>query len=64
MNSARMLITEAARVRNGGAALINRLIVRSAGEKGKVMFVTTEGGISYPPDGTVRDGKILRVELS
>lgn len=36
---------------------------RCPGERGRVMYVTTDGGTTAPPDGTVRRANVLRVEL-
>lgn len=36
---------------------------REPGDAGRVMYVTTDGGTTAPPDGTVRDAALLRVEL-
>ncbi|MEV2212271.1 hypothetical protein AB0H86_12585 [Streptomyces sp. NPDC050997] len=34
------------------------------GDEGKVMYVTTDGGTTAPPEGVVRNAALLRVELS
>ncbi len=34
------------------------------GDEGRVMYVTTDGGTTAPPDGVVRNAALLRVELS
>jgi hypothetical protein len=36
---------------------------REPGDVGKVMYVTTDGGTTAPPDGIVRNASLLRVEL-
>ena len=36
---------------------------RSPGDYGRVIYVTTDGGTTAPPDGTVRNAALLRVEL-
>ncbi|MGO9927447.1 MAG: hypothetical protein ACLPLP_15360 [Mycobacterium sp.] len=36
---------------------------RGAGDHGRVAYVTTDGGTTAPPDGTVRQAALLRVEL-
>lgn len=36
---------------------------RDPGDPGRVMYVTTDGGTTAPPDGIVREAKLLRVEL-
>jgi hypothetical protein len=33
------------------------------GDEGRVMYVTTDGGTTAPPDGVVRNAALLRVEL-
>lgn len=37
---------------------------REPGDEGRVMYVTTDGGTTAPPDGIVRNAALLRVELS
>jgi hypothetical protein len=37
---------------------------REPGDKGKVLYVTTDGGTTAPPDGVIRNAALLRVELS
>ena len=37
---------------------------RDAGDEGRVMYVTTDGGTTAPPDGVLRNAALLRVELS
>jgi hypothetical protein len=37
---------------------------RGPHEAGRVMYVTTDGGTTAPPDGVVREAALLRVELS
>jgi hypothetical protein len=37
---------------------------REPGDYGRVMYVTTDGGTTAPPDGVVRPAALLRVELS
>jgi hypothetical protein len=37
---------------------------RGTGDVGRVMFVTTDGGTTAPPDGVVRSAALLRVELA
>jgi hypothetical protein len=37
---------------------------REPGDEGTVMYVTTDGGTTAPPDGVVRNAALLRVELS
>lgn len=36
---------------------------RAGGERGRVAYVTTDGGTTAPPDGVVRRAAVLRVEL-
>ncbi|MGH3634390.1 MAG: hypothetical protein ACRDTS_09905 [Mycobacterium sp.] len=36
---------------------------RSPGDHGRVAYVTTDGGITAPPDGVVRKAALLRLEL-
>jgi hypothetical protein len=36
---------------------------RADGERGRVAYVTTDGGTTAPPDGVVRPATVLRVEL-
>lgn len=36
---------------------------REPGDVGKVMYVTTDGGTTAPPDGNVRNAALVRVEL-
>jgi hypothetical protein len=36
---------------------------RGPGEHGSIAYVTTDGGTTAPPDGIVRQAKLLRVEL-
>ncbi len=36
---------------------------REPGDVGKVMYVTTDGGTTAPPDGIVRNAALVRVEL-
>ena len=36
---------------------------RNAGDHGRVAYVTTDGGTTAPPDGIVRESKVLRVRL-
>ena len=36
---------------------------RNPGDTGRVIYVTTDGGTTAPPDGVVRDAALLRVEL-
>lgn len=36
---------------------------RSPGDHGRVIYVTTDGGTTAPPDGIVRNAALLRVEL-
>lgn len=36
---------------------------REPGDEGRVMYVTTDGGTTAPPDGVVRNAALLRVEL-
>ncbi|WP_406813959.1 hypothetical protein [Mycobacterium sp. M23085] len=36
---------------------------RRAGEAGRVIYVTTDGGTTAPPDGVVRHAALLRVEI-
>jgi hypothetical protein len=37
---------------------------RAPGEAGQVVYVTTDGGqTAPPPDGVVRNAKVLRMEL-
>jgi hypothetical protein len=37
---------------------------RGRGEVGRVVYVTTDGGTTAPPDGVVRNAALLRVELT
>jgi hypothetical protein len=37
---------------------------RDPGDEGKVMFVTTDGGTTAPPEGVTRNAALLRVELT
>lgn len=37
---------------------------REHGDEGRVMYVTTDGGTTAPPEGVVRNAALLRVELS
>lgn len=37
---------------------------RQADEPGRVMYVTTDGGTTAPPDGVLRNATLLRVELT
>lgn len=37
---------------------------RAPGDEGRVMYVTTDGGTTAPPDGVVRNAALLRAELS
>ena len=37
---------------------------REPSDEGKVLYVTTDGGTTAPPDGVVRNAALLRVELS
>ena len=37
---------------------------REPGDKGRVMYVTTDGGTTAPPDGVVCNAALLRIELS
>lgn len=36
---------------------------REPGDEGRVMYVTTDGGTTAPPEGVVRNAALLRVEL-
>jgi hypothetical protein len=37
---------------------------RSAGDRGRVAYVTTDGGVTAPPpDGIIRKSALLRAEL-
>jgi hypothetical protein len=37
---------------------------RVPGDEGKVLYVTTDGGTTAPPDGVVRNAALLRVQLN
>lgn len=37
---------------------------RKPGDEGRVLYVTTDGGTTAPPEGVVRNAALLRVELS
>jgi len=34
------------------------------GDHGRVIYLTTDGGTTAPPDGIVRNAALLRIELS
>jgi hypothetical protein len=36
---------------------------RKLGERGKIAYISTDGGTAQPPDGVFRSAKVLRAEL-